>query len=197
MEIEVLLLRRKLSGKIDSFVTGTKQLISYVKANKDLRFTACDKLNCWWQSVRPIAKVTRGLYNLSTFLVLTWTIFSFNFYVRTWKKGSSGLSTRPLIPCVGSELSSLEPELDVYWTSEKFWMPHTGKQINYVNFFCFNFFPWQVTHQNGVTEMSLRDSRFLQMGYFRDMTSYSLVHRWQCFVETNCPHIQCARFCVW
>jgi hypothetical protein len=46
MEIDVLLLRRKLSDEIDSFVTGAKQLISYVKANKDLRVTACDKLNC-------------------------------------------------------------------------------------------------------------------------------------------------------
>jgi hypothetical protein len=137
MEITVLSLKRWLSDEIDSFVTGAKQSISYVSANKELRVTACDKLNCWWQSVRPIAKVTRGLYNLSTFLVLTWTIFSFNFYVRTWqkkkKKGSSGLSSRPLIPCVGSQLSSVQLELGVRWASKLFWVQHTSKEINYVN----------------------------------------------------------------
>jgi len=50
------------------------------------------------------------------------------------KKGSSGLSTRPLIPCVGSQISSLQLELDVCWASKLFWMQHTSKEINYVNY---------------------------------------------------------------
>jgi hypothetical protein len=49
------------------------------------------------------------------------------------KKGSSGLSTRQLIPCVGSQLSSVQLELGVCWASKLFWMQHTRKEINYVN----------------------------------------------------------------